>query len=294
MSNKRHIQSPIENSTEPSTKYTTRATSKMGELDITNRLDQILSEQRSNFTSINKQLENLSNNVNEKIDTIEKSCNANTTRLNDRIDRISLSNELRLSGIPKNPDTNLPDLFLKIANHIKYDTSSPISIPMISHIKARNKTTNEVEITGTILMQFVAPHIKTTFYNQYLRCLPVALNNIGFETDSAIIISENLTKQNVILFREAYNLKKSGNIFSVFTINGQVNIKINKGDRAIPILNKIDLDVAITKATCATNNEPKDTTMATNAPATKTINNKPSKRNNKHKNGKGSKHTSTI
>lgn len=247
MNNKRQL-SPEEIIT-PSAKHHTHTKTSMD--DITKRLDTMLQEQRSGFTSVNTRLDDLQATMNTRMNTIEKACEVNTKRLDkveNHIDRISLANELRLVGIPISNEMNINELFSKIAVIIGYDTSNPTFIPTVSHIMAVNKETKQFVRTGTILIQFLATHIKNEIYNKYLHKIPISLKDLGFSSDKNIIISENLTKQNARLFKEAHQLKKLKKFASVFTSNGLVHVKINKGERSIVINDTTDLEVAAAKS----------------------------------------------
>lgn len=247
MNNKRQL-SPEEIIT-PSAKHHTHTKTRMD--DITKRLETMLQEQRSGFTSVNTRLDDLHATVNTRINTIEKACEVNTKRLDkveNHIDRISLANELRLVGIPISNETNINELFSKIAVITGYDTSNPTFIPTVSHIMAVNKETKQFVRTGTILIQFLATHIKNEFYKKYLHKIPISLKDLGFSSDKNIIISENLTKQNAKLFKEAHQLKKLKKFASVFTSNGLVHVKINKGERSIVINDTTDLEIAAAKS----------------------------------------------
>lgn len=128
---------------------------------------------------------------------------------------------MRISGVPCRIEENLVDIFAKVAYVIQFDLSNPVMFPYLLRINLIDSSTGAMAKNGTIIGQFVAPHIKTLFYSRYLQNLKLNLNDMGFNTKTRviIIISENLTKSNKLLFDEAYKLKKQNKLHQVFTSN---------------------------------------------------------------------------
>lgn len=247
-----------------------QAAKKSNKMNDTNdRLDKIMemisnstTEQKNNFAILNEKIDTITTHFDAKIDVIEKTCQENTIRINNTenaIERLTKASELRIVKLPMSDTLDLPKTFKLIAEHIGYDTSNPTSIPLLSHIKMSKdgKSTN----SGTVLAQFVAPHIKKAFYDEYLTKMPIPLNKIGFECDGNIIISENLTKDNAKLFLEAHKHKIANKFQSVYTVNGLVQIKIKKGTRAMVINNQSDIEIALAKANIT---EPMETEISPN------------------------------
>lgn len=143
-------------------------------------------------------------------------------------------NELKLMGIPLSDNENLTELFSKIANIIGYDITNTLNIPSMTRAMIRSKTSGEFVPSQIIIMKFIATHIKENFYSLYLRLLPkkaISTKDLGFTNDIRVIIGENLTQQNMDIFKAASSLKREKKIAQLFTVNGIVNVKIIKGTK---------------------------------------------------------------
>lgn len=204
------------------------------------------------FDEANSKMEALTGNLIRQINSLETSHQTLTVRVDkqeDELARICKLTELRINGIPWKSDENLNDIFVKISNKIQFDVSNKINLPFLSRIN--KSTADSMKRNGTIIAQFVAPHIKRMFYGCYLKNLSLNLKDIEFQSDTRIIISENLTKINKIIFDEAYKMKREKTIQQVFTVNGSVHIRIQNDKPAILInsLNNLKQIVESSKST---------------------------------------------
>lgn len=204
--------------------------------------------------------------INNKIEATNASCVSKVNDISDKVsnidermgivekdfERLAHMNELKLTGIPFTENEDLLNVFNKVANLIGYDVSISTNIPALSRIVKRNRLTNELSPTHTIIMKFIAIHLKETFYNMYLRLLPrkrITSKELGFSTEGRIVIGENLTKQNREIFIAASTLKRDGKLAQVFTVNGIINVKIQKGGTTHEIRHKHVLDIILNGTT---------------------------------------------
>lgn len=209
-------------------------------------------------------------NMNNKIDTSATATADNMNVMNEKFngldskikfiendfERISHLNELKLIGIPTIANENLADTFTKLANVIGYDTTNPSNIPATTRMITRNKITNEMALAPTIILKFAANHMKEAFYSLYLRLLPkkkLSAKDLGFTVENRIIIGENLSQHNHELFIAASNMKRDKKLSQVFTVNGIVNVKMQKGGKTHEIRHKQQLETLTSTIACTSN-----------------------------------------
>lgn len=152
----------------------------------------------NNHIALTEKIETLSTAVNTRIDAIVKICKDNVARINtieDKLQQQVKLSELRVNGIPWRSNENLDDIFLKIATVLDYDASNRNMLPIAFRLTQRYGIQNTKN--GTILLQFLAPHIKQMFYSFFIDYSSSA------EAAPRIIITENLTKKNKSLFDDA-------------------------------------------------------------------------------------------
>lgn len=204
----------------------------------------IRDDMKSQIDSLQNSLSTFTSNVNMEIGAVRSELNKHSDHLaihDDDISRISLMNQLRISGISSTPNENLKLIFKKISNEIKYNTDDPISIPHIRRIMNRKNGT--ISYTNTIIMYFTGNHWKECFYGQYLRNAPFKKEFLDTMNCSKIIIGEHLTKTNASLFSKCLTHKKNNIIAQTYTSNGVVYVisKRGKGEPAIIIRSEKDL-----------------------------------------------------
>lgn len=120
---------------------------------------------------LHERVDSIEVNVSDQISCLRTDVDTCINRLNSNDDdlvRISKLNELRINGIAHTNNENVHDIFCAIANHIGYDISSPTSIPDIMRMQKRNNQTNYFIPLPSMIMKFVATHIRNTFYGLYL------------------------------------------------------------------------------------------------------------------------------
>lgn len=216
--------------------------------DMSQMVDGLKIEFKADIETLNNKIESTTNSFKQKVDEIHDTVGLLGSRLDSvekDYNRISHLNELKFVGIPVGDNENLSDVFIKLASIIGYDTTNPINMPSLSRSIIRNRVTNELTPATTIIVKFIAVHMKEMFYSLYLRMLPnrkLSTKDLLFNTDTRIIIGENLTQLNHEIFLIASALKREKKIAQVFTSNGIVNVKLQRGGVTYEIRHKHNLE----------------------------------------------------
>lgn len=230
--------------------------------DMNQMIDGLQCEFKKELISLNTKIDESSNSFKQQVNEINETVVALNLRMDNvekDYERIAHLNELKLSGIPISDNENLTNSFMKLANLIGYDVSNPANIPSLSRVIKRNRITNEMTVAPTIIMKFIAVHMKETFYGLYLSMLPkrkLTAKDVDFSCETRIIIGENLSQSNRDIFVTAWNLKKENKLSQVYTVNGFVNVKILKGGTAYEIRHKHNLELLLRSRTNNTHEAP--------------------------------------
>lgn len=168
-------------------------------------------------------------------------------------ERIKMLNEVKIIGIEPSEGENLNEIFANIAKLVEFDLSNTVNIPMIKRLQKRNKSTGSIAASNMLIAKFTAPHIKESFYALYLKKVlskqQFGTTDLGLRQEAKrIIIGENLTKHNSSLFIAAQKLKREGKLAQVWTSDGLVYIKIQKGTQRFLIREVGDLAYYIENA----------------------------------------------
>lgn len=149
-------------------------------------------------TKLNDEISSFKTSVNEfhskigaEIVEIKSQVNEHATRIEnneDDIERIRLSYDLRLVGIPVHNDENLHALFLRLATIIGFVIDEHTNTSTIERMNMRNKTTNQLMPSETILIHFAVLRQKQIFYSHYLNKMPLSPTEFGFNEDKRIIL----------------------------------------------------------------------------------------------------------
>lgn len=245
--------------------------------EMTQLVENLKSEFKSEIESIHTKFDESTAKIGEKIVVIDEKLvdfDTRMTHIEKDIERIAHLNQLKLIGIPFTDNENLVNVFTKLANVIGYDITNPSNIPSLARVITRNKTTNSMALSQTIIMKFAAIHMKDAFYSLYLRLLPnkkVSSKDLGFTVDKRIIVGENLSQLNHEIFVIASNMKRDKSLAQVFTANGIVNVRVQKGGRTYEIRNKQQLEVLT--LTSANEKDSSNTTNISNVPQQSNVEN---------------------
>lgn len=268
---KLHTTSPTEPSNSAK-KQTTMATLTIDDIKalLTNQTDQlqqtIVSAVRSEVQALGNELkasiQSEIDRIDKKIDSVQQqyvteltdlrsSVNHCVDRMNysqDDFARIAKSNALKLSGLAHSTNENLQEIFIKIAQLIGFDVSTATNIPEMARLSKRNRDTNEQLPIPTVIMKFVAKHIRDKFYGLYISRLPskpIKTEDIGLPQGGRITIGEDLTPLNQTIFNTAMNFKKEGKLVRVFTVDGLVQVRAKPTDKASIMRSLRELDSLI-------------------------------------------------
>lgn len=266
ISNKRSKQSNLTNREMDAIRELIESSMKVVSQQITttqNALDNKISSLRTQISDdvkekidgLQQSLATFSNNVNTEIVNMKLELKHQSDRIQvneDDISRVTLLNQLRITGILPSQNENLRSIFEKIAKEIDYNIDDSTKIPHLRRILSRKN--GVISQTNTIILYFTASHIKDQFYSQYLHKVPFSKGFLNEMKCDKIIIGENLTKTNAMIFAKCLSYKKSGKIAQTFTNNGIVYIKFLRGKAELPhqirtehdLLNLIDKNNVVT------------------------------------------------
>lgn len=151
----------------------------------------------------------------------------------DDFQRIQRNKDLRVTGFAAKENEDLYDIYKNIAAAIGFNVGQYSVMPSIERIKTYNKTTKQFIQSPTILLHFAILRQKQQFYALYLSKMPLDPTPFGLAADNRIVVSENLTKMNAQIFKQALTHKKNKIIAQAYTEDGIVKIKFNKGKTEI-------------------------------------------------------------
>lgn len=205
--------------------------------DIETKLLSEIDSLKAEFIKINNRISSVETQCSE-IDDLRKDIDCLKTQLyvNDR--RVSkqenamVSNELRVTGIPKMENENLRLHYANLCAVLEIHPPECKSIFRVGGERYRNNSPD-----STIIIKMESAYDKNfllrSMYNYRNKIRgQLQLNAIGFESDATFFINENLTSNNYHIFKSALKLKKMKKLSSVFTRRGLVYIKVNTGDEA--------------------------------------------------------------
>ncbi|KAJ6634662.1 hypothetical protein Bhyg_13239 [Pseudolycoriella hygida] len=146
----------------------------------------------------------------------------------DKMERLSLSNELVITGIPFNQGENSSDIVGDIVNVLNCnfkpnDFSAIYRVPPKKN--QRNRSRGNVTSTP-IIIRFYFEDAKQHFMSSYFKKKGLNLADIGFKTSSRIYINESLTKLNREIFNSAAQAKRLQKLHKYFTRRGLVYVQM--------------------------------------------------------------------
>lgn len=156
----------------------------------------------------------------------------------NRCENLTVASDLRINGIPRYDNENLFQIFYKICDTININRPHITSIFRLK--KANRRQTNQANQNNninhvadpTIIVRFES-HLDRNFVLKsvanFIRMRKgfLCLNDIGFDSNTAIFIKENLTPCNFRILIEALRLKKQQQLSTVFSMRGIVYVKLN-------------------------------------------------------------------
>lgn len=100
----------------------------------------------------------------------------------------------------------------------------------------------------SIVLKFVAPHIRNAFYGLYLAKAtkdPIQSEQINLPQGCIIRIGELLTTQNQSIFIEAIKLKRDRKVMKVNTLDGLIRVKATQTGKFVTIRSQRELDAYV-------------------------------------------------
>lgn len=203
---------------------------------------------------INNRVTEFESKLTKEMETLHAKVDSHTNNAHtdDDLQRFSKLNELKMTGIGTDIETNLQQVFESIAKVINFDTTNQMNTPSLKRIYKRSNVTGSESVPlNTVIVKFVAKHIRDDFYSKYLGKIaskqPITSASIGLNTASAskiIMISENLTAHNAKIFAAIAKEKRTGKVSQIYTHDGIVYAKANKSDtKGQPIRTMKELEI---------------------------------------------------
>lgn len=220
--------------------------------------EKLKSDIREQMADINTKINRIENNFTSEINTVKKSVDSCEVRMNkneDDVNRVMKLNELKIKGVPYSVDENLDVIFASISNYIGYDLSKPNNIPNLMRIQNKKVDANGLIQNPTVIVKFIAKHIRDSFYSLYLAKVsgkPLMSEHIDLAQGSRVIISENLTAVNQKLFLNAMKMKIENKFAKVFTRDDLVQVKKSIDSKPKLIRSSRDLDQLVSEADAQT------------------------------------------
>lgn len=216
-------------------------------------VDKIKAEFRSEMDCMKGDVNALSESVDQRFAHINEQIAAHVfdeERLEDDYKRVSRANELKIVGVNYVANEKPQEIFQRIASLIGHNNNNTAILPTVIRIFKRQG--GEQLPQKILIVKFIAPHLRDEFYSNYLSFLS-GKNLLTGELigtggrDERITIGENLTPLNHKIFRECMNLKRSGNLFQVFTWDGITKVKTDKSSKSFAIKSQRELDLFMAK-----------------------------------------------
>lgn len=189
---------------------------------LENRISELSEHVNNEIKMLKTGFDEFKSSINSEIAAIKTQVATQSKRINisdDDFLRVKFASDLRLNGLAYKEGEKLSEIFNQIANEIGFSSHTE---PDIQRKPIINKATGVKTMSPTILIHFASTHTKQMFYTQYIQKIPL-------DKDKRFIISENLTRSNAQLFKNARNLKLNKKIAQVFTEDGLEKIKFGKG-----------------------------------------------------------------
>lgn len=224
------------------------------------------------LNKLHKKVESIETNVSSQITNLRTEIDNCVNRLNNTEDdfiRIGRLNELKINGIAHTNNENLTKIFGSIAKVIGYDVTNPLNMPEIVRMQKRNNQVNDFIPLPSIILKFVAAHIRNNFYGKYLAKIskePILSEHIGMTQGSTIRVGEMLTAQNQMIFTEAIKLKRDKKLLKVNTMDGLVRVKCHQSNRYETVKSKRELEMLVASSASKTTPSPDTIGTISNTP----------------------------
>lgn len=193
--------------------------------------DNLKSSFQAEISKLHERVDAIESNVSSQISVLRTDIDNCTNRIDstdDDLKRISKLNELKIDGIAQTSNENLHEIFCSIAKLIGFDVSNPLNMPEIVRMQRKNGQTNDFIPLPSIIVKFIATHIRNTFYGQYLTRATkesILTEHLNLAQGGTVRIGEMLTPHNQSIFTETIKLKREKILLKVNTVDGLVRVK---------------------------------------------------------------------
>lgn len=215
-------------------KFSTKTAEMEGKLD--SRLCQMHDEIYENLDRLESVMHG---RINEALSTLQIRAQETTESRIDKLERMSLANELTISGVPQTQNENLDAICSKICTAIGFNGTNTIQSCFRVAPKSRNASRS---FPPSIIVKFWSSDAKVGFFKSYIVKKNLCVTSIGFNTPSRIYINENFTKKNFEVLRRVRHLKTNGKIFQYRTVSGRVYVVLDPDSEQIGINSIEQLD----------------------------------------------------
>lgn len=165
-------------------------------------------------------LSNVVTDMKTDVQSLKTRCDILESKV-ERLERLSHLSDLLLNGVPYFQNENLLEIYNAICNVIKFNTAD-YTLQAIFRIGKSSSSRN-----ASIIMKFISPAARSSFYSLYLKFKILSLHHIGFDGNVRVFIQESLSKNNAEIFRRAMELKRNKRLVRSYTYNGLVFIQVD-------------------------------------------------------------------
>jgi hypothetical protein len=210
--------------------------------------DNIKTLQQSIQDSKNELRDDIKNEILAKVEENSSKIEVNVARiadlemqvhqLQDTVEANSRSTDLIVKGVPILGKENCTIIYQKIALAIGY---SQDFIPQADTFRLGVKKPN-AKFDPPLLFKFASKFEKDIFHQKYFDVKNLNLNQIGWNVDQRIIITENLTKSAQQIFSAAMALQREKKVHKASTSQGNVFVRHKEGHNRVRVKSLSDLD----------------------------------------------------
>lgn len=180
--------------------------------------------QIKNLTAEVKKAREENHLLKQRIDTLE--IKMNTQEEKER------ENNVIISGVPKQEETNTTQTVLRIVNSLNLDISPNCIIE--SYRLGKNEN-------APILMRLSEKHTKMKIIKKSRELRGLNASSCNLQGNNKIYFNEDLTLQSQTLFKKAREYKRNNNFHSVYSFNGKIYLKKHNTDEPVRVRTENDL-----------------------------------------------------
>lgn len=205
-------------------------------------IEQIFNQQ---VTELKREIHDIKETHAKDVDTLKQEVVMLKSKIAKQ-ENAAIASEIRIVGIPIVENENLLELLNTLCTTLK------IPMPEVLEMKRlRGNSNNALKTDPPIIVKLSNPQCK----NEFLRNIAVfkrstndnlRLKYMGFSSDTAFYINEQLTRANHNILKSATRMKKSKQLWSVFTRRGMIYVKQQQLGAATCILSTEQLNDFLT------------------------------------------------